>query len=69
MSFEKEAGDFRFAVSGPYPCWITIQHRGDDSPCIQMHHKDLADLKHLIEWAMREARQRLGDDRDEVPSP
>lgn len=56
---EFSAGKFTLEMSPPAPMWISI--RSSDHPHIELRgfsHRDLADLKHVIERAMAEAERR-----------
>jgi len=58
------AGRISINVSPPYPSWCEICIDGERVGCL--HHKELADLKHAVEQAMKEARLMLKDDAGEV---
>ncbi len=58
------AGNFKAEISGPYPVWIGLTY--EDGRQIRFHHSELADLKHVVDRAMVEARLKLGKDAAEV---
>lgn len=58
------AGDFTIDVCAPYPVWCRLTYHGETLPSFS--HKELSDLHHAVQVAMREARLLLGKDKDEV---
>ena len=63
-------GNWKIEVSGPYPCWCKIYYEGNKNhpqgTLGGIHHKELRDLEYATQQAMRECRQLLRNDKDEV---
>lgn len=59
-------GDFLVTVEGPYPCWVTITKASRPDWKLHLDHREIGDLRYALERVAREARERLGKDRDEV---
>jgi hypothetical protein len=56
---DKKVGIFEASVSDPYPCWITIND--DNYGSINLKHRDIADLEHLIKEIKKAALIKLPD--------
>jgi hypothetical protein len=58
-----KVGSFKGSVWGPYPCWCEVEYGG---AVFRLHHEELSDLEYLILRMKREAKLKLGKDKDEV---
>ena len=54
------AGKFSCHVSDPWPVWLELVHEGAKGLEVQrFSHKELRDLKHVVDAAIREAAAKL----------
>lgn len=54
------AGNFSCHVSAPWPVWLELVHEGTQGLEVQrFSHKELRDLKHVVDAAIREAAAKL----------
>ena len=54
------AGKFSCHVSDPWPVWLELVHEGAQGlEVLRLNHKELRDLKHVIDAAIRESAAKL----------
>lgn len=55
------AGKFSCHASDPWPVWLELVHDGVQGLEVQrFSHKELRDLKHVVDAAIREAAAKVG---------
>lgn len=58
-----QAGRFLIEMSGPHPVWVALflaDPTHEPERALRFSHKELRDLKHVVDAAVREAGARLG---------
>jgi hypothetical protein len=54
-----KCGEFSIDVFGPYPCSLRLYYGNDRENVIHFGHKELTDIKYVIDKAMQECYLRL----------
>lgn len=58
------AGNFSIMVADPYPCWCELRYCNGER--IRFSHRELRDLKYVVDCAIQDAMLKLKEDAKEV---